>query len=192
MKYLALLVTLFAGFMLFTLAVNATRVIAQNPGNEESKIEKGFAIAPVPLNLHGKNRALVGLGSYIVNAQGTCNFCHTCPSYAPGHNPFNGGDGQVNAMNYLAGGLKFPVFQAHEVVSKDITPDSSGLPGGLTFPQFLHILRTGNDPGLPGQKLLGMPWPVFRNMTDRDIQAIYEYLSSIPHAYSGSCTMAGQ
>jgi hypothetical protein len=31
--------------------------------NEESKIERGFDIAPVPLNLNGKNRALVGLGS---------------------------------------------------------------------------------------------------------------------------------
>ena len=29
-------------------------------------------IAPVPLNLEGKNPALVGLGSYIVNAQGDC------------------------------------------------------------------------------------------------------------------------
>ena len=25
-----------------------------------------------------------------------------------------------------------------------------------------------------------MPWPVFHNMTDRQIQAIYEYLSAIP------------
>jgi hypothetical protein len=25
-----------------------------------------------------------------------------------------------------------------------------------------------------------MPWPTFQSMTDHDIQAIYEYLSSIP------------
>ena len=36
--------------------------------NESSKIQQGLAIAPVPLKLTGKNRALVGLGSYIVNA----------------------------------------------------------------------------------------------------------------------------
>ena len=35
---------------------------------EQSKIRIGFEIAPVPLNLAGKDRALVGLGSYIVNA----------------------------------------------------------------------------------------------------------------------------
>jgi len=30
---------------------------------EESKIRRGFEIAPVPLNLRNKNRELVGLGS---------------------------------------------------------------------------------------------------------------------------------
>ena len=29
----------------------------------ESRIRRGFAIAPVPLDMNGKNRALVGLGS---------------------------------------------------------------------------------------------------------------------------------
>jgi hypothetical protein len=38
--------------------------------DDESRIQCGFEITPVPLNLEGKNRALVGLGSYIVNAQG--------------------------------------------------------------------------------------------------------------------------
>ncbi len=38
-----------------------------NDGNE-SRIQRGLEIAPVQLNLDGKNRALVGLGSYIVNA----------------------------------------------------------------------------------------------------------------------------
>jgi len=40
-----------------------------------AKGEAGFAIAPVPLNLAGKNSeqvALVGLGSYLVNAIGDC------------------------------------------------------------------------------------------------------------------------
>jgi hypothetical protein len=32
-------------------------------GSEDSRIHIGFRIAPVPLNLEGKNPALVGLGS---------------------------------------------------------------------------------------------------------------------------------
>ena len=51
---------------------------------ELTRIRIGFEIAPVPLNLRGKDRALVGLGSYIVNAQSGCNDCHTNPPFAPG------------------------------------------------------------------------------------------------------------
>jgi hypothetical protein len=49
--------------------------------SNNSRIQQGFAIAPVTLNLDKKNRALVGLGSYLVNAVGGCNDCHTAPSY---------------------------------------------------------------------------------------------------------------
>ncbi|HEY0767775.1 MAG TPA: hypothetical protein VGD47_07435, partial [Steroidobacteraceae bacterium] len=35
---------------------------AENGDDEESKVELGLAIAPVPLNMEGKNRELVGLG----------------------------------------------------------------------------------------------------------------------------------
>ena len=50
---------------------------ADQNNDEESLIHIGFKIAPVPLNLEGKNRDLVGLGSFIVNAQADCNGCHT-------------------------------------------------------------------------------------------------------------------
>jgi hypothetical protein len=53
-----------------------------------SSIQRGAEVAPVPLNMAGLNPALVRQGSYIVNAQGGCNDCHTVPSYAAGGNPF--------------------------------------------------------------------------------------------------------
>jgi hypothetical protein len=34
--------------------------------NDESIVKQGLAIAPVDLDLSGKNRALVGIGSYLV------------------------------------------------------------------------------------------------------------------------------
>jgi hypothetical protein len=40
--------------------------------DDEDKVERGLAIAPVPLNLNGKDRPLVGLGSYIVNGHIDC------------------------------------------------------------------------------------------------------------------------
>ena len=53
------------------------RTLKADEDNDEAKIKRGFDIAPVTLNVKGKNRALVGLGSYIVNAQGECNGCHS-------------------------------------------------------------------------------------------------------------------
>jgi hypothetical protein len=143
-------------------------------------VKRGLEIAPVPLDLHRKNRALVGLGSYIVNAQAGCNDCHSCPSYLPGQSPFTGGDGRINAPNYLAGGVEFGPLP-HPVVSANITPDGNGRPAGLTLQEFIHVLRTGEDPDTGGI-LQVMPWPIYRNMTDRDLAAVYEYLRAIPHA----------
>ena len=158
-------------------------------GQSDPRVQRGFEIAPVDLDLHGKNRELVGLGSYLVNAVGSCNDCHTCPSFEPGHSPYQpGGDGKINKLNYLAGGVHFGPF-----TSANLTPDMSGLPAGLTLQKFIHTIRTGEDPDMPGQLLQVMVWPVLRNMTDRDLTAIYEYLRAIPHAQPGSaCTNAGQ
>jgi len=152
----------------------------------ESRISRGFAIAPVPLKLKGKNRALVGLGSYIVNAQGGCNDCHTNPPYAPGGNPFLGQPKEINAAHYLAGGMNFGPY----IISRNLTPQGAeGKPAGYTFEEFLHVLRTGEDlkhlhPQI-SPLLQVMPWPVYGEMTQRDIRAIYEYLRAIPHAEPG-------
>ena len=147
----------------------------------DSRVQKGFEIAPVRLNLDGKKRNLVGLGSYLVNGVAGCNDCHTCPNYAPADDPYRGGSGHPNAMNYLAGGRQFGPF-----TSANLTP-KNGLPAGLTEQQFMHVIRTGEDPDKPGQLLQVMPWPIYRNMTDRELRAIYAYLSSIPPASPGVC-----
>jgi hypothetical protein len=154
---------------------------SQGQNSSESQIQTGFAIAPVALNLQGKNRALVGLGSYYVNAVVGCNDCHTSPAYKD--NPFIGDPGVVNADNYLAGGRAFG-----PAISRNLTPDALGRPAGLTFSDFKNIIRTGIDddavpplppPGKP-DLLQTMPWPALRNLTDNDLRAIYEYLSAIP------------
>lgn len=155
----------------------------QAPADQDSaRIQIGYAIAPVPLDLRGKNRALVGLGSYIVNAQSACNDCHTQPQFALGGDPFMGEPEMINAGQYLAGGRQFGPF-----TSANITPDENGLPAGLTYVEFKYVLRTGCDPdGLDFNDpstctlLQVMPWPVFGKMVDRDIRAIYEYLRAIP------------
>lgn len=165
---------------LATAAMASLSAVDQAPGDEQSRIQKGFDIAPVPLNLAGKNRALVGLGSYLVNAAGGCNDCHTNPPFAPGGDPYLGQPKQVNAAGYLAGGTFFGDGPFGPIVSRNITPDDSGRPAGLTLEQFKTLIRTGADPDNPGHPLLVMPWPVYQDLTDRDLEAIYTYLSTIP------------
>ena len=95
---------------------------------------------------------------------------------------FLGAPKQVNVPCYLDGGQTFGPF-----VSRDITPWENGKPAGLTFQQFKHVIRTGEDPDNPGQLLQVMPWPVYQTMSDDDLRAIYEYLSSIPAINANVC-----
>jgi hypothetical protein len=143
-----------------------------------SKIARGAEVSPVPLDMKGLNPALVREGSYIVNAQGGCNDCHTVPSYAPGGDPFLGEPEMVNAPCYLAGGAAFGPF-----ISRNLTR----VPELRTLEQFIDMMRNGTDyrpaasdmpPNTPILQV--MPWPVYGKMSDRELAAIYEYLRAIP------------
>jgi hypothetical protein len=161
---------------------------ADQPDSDSSRIQIGFDYATqqgITLNVAHRNRALVGLGSYLVNAIGGCNDCHTSPDgFAPGGSPYRflGASKQVNVQCYLAGGQSFGPF-----VSRDITPWQNGMPAGLTLDEFIHVIRTGEDPDHPGQVLFVMPWPTYQTMSDRDLTAIYEYLSAIPAIPANTC-----
>lgn len=140
----------------------------------DSRVFTGFRISPVELDLRRKNRALVGLGSYLVNAAGGCNDCHTSPPHLPGGDPFMGEPEIINAEQFLAGGRTFG-----PLVSPNITPDEHGRPAGLTYAEFESLMRTGRDPE-DGHILQVMPWNIYGNMTSLDLRAIYEYLRAIP------------
>ncbi len=158
-------------------AMTAQAHVKDLPKNE---IKRGLALSPVPLNFPRNKKEQVGRGSYIVNGQGGCNDCHTNPSYAKGGSPFAGEKEQINAKHYLAGGQQFGPF-----TSRNITPDANGLPAGMTEAQFIQTLRTGHSPGQ--ERLLQvMPWPVYGKMTDKDLKAVYAFLSAIPHAEPGT------
>ena len=159
-------------------SIGITWAIAALSAQGASKIQQGAELAPVPLNMKGLNPARVREGSYIVNAQGGCNDCHTVPSYAAGGNPFFGEPELINAPCYLAGGAEFGPF-----VSRNITPRASGLPANRTLEEFKQIMRQGTDFRSPpdGTPLLQvMPWPVYGKMSDRELEAIYEFLRAIP------------
>jgi hypothetical protein len=161
---------------------------------DDSRIDRGFDYARqqgIRLDLRHKDRELVGLGSYLVNAVGGCNDCHTAPSYTKDPYAAVGAPKQINLACYLAGGAPFgpPPFglPPNSPVSRDITPFENGKPAGLTLNQFTHVIRTGEDPDNPGHVLRVMPWPVYQSLTDHDVRAIYEYLSSIPAIAKDTC-----
>jgi len=197
----------FAALMAAGLMISPQRGRADSDNSEESKIQTGFAIAPVPLNLKGKNRSLVGLGSYIVNAQGDCNGCHSkgpASEFVFGGIPYFGQHPtKINPDVYLGGGDDFgtldPDGKSAHIVTRNLTPDKTGTPeGGVSFEEFVQIMRHGTDfdhwhptcagalnahcvpPPFDGSLLQIMPWPIYANMTDHDLRAIYEYLSAIP------------
>jgi hypothetical protein len=199
-------------------------IIPDIPDSEAELIKIGFQIAPVPLNLINKDPNLVGYGSFLVNAVGDCNGCHTGGgppnfNYAAGRNPYFGQPAKVDPTVYLEGGSDFgpavpPIpgvyppaaygsYVGPDIIARNLTPDKTGrAEGGRTLAQFIQIIRTGVDldnlhptctsatpsptpanclpPPVDGALLQVMPWPTFHNMTDHQLVAIYEYLSSIP------------
>jgi len=175
-------VFLWSGVWLGAILVISTMGSASTARADELRqILRGYKIAPVHLNLRGKDWELVGLGSYLVNTTG-CNDCHTHPNWALNHNPYLGQPEQINAAEYLAGGRQFgpdPV-DGHTIFSANITPDKTGKPAGLTLAQFLDVMRTGHDPDVSGRLLQVMPWPLYRWKSEHDLTAMYEYLRAIP------------
>ena len=178
----------FTIFLTLAFAFLPSAVIAKEGG--DSRVQAGIDSAPLPLDLEGRNPALVSLGSYLVNGVGDCNGCHTgLPPYLPGGDPFLGQPEMINPDSYLVGGAPF----FGPFVPRNLRPDAvSGLPANYTLEEFMTVLRTGADlkalpphvpgPGPDNDLLQVMPWPNFSQLTDRDIRAIYEYLSALPPA----------
>ncbi len=212
------------GFIAFVgVQLVSTRVHADDDRNsEESQITIGWRIAPPFLNTQGKNPALVGLGSYIVNAQADCNGCHgsdPANEYVFTKNPYflsSNEPAEYNEATYLNGGQNFgpvgpgivkdvnsPLYAGPglgpNIITRNLTPDHTGKPeGGNGLDRFIKIMRTGHDfdklhlncggnvtdncylPPVNGALLQVMPWPLYRHMTDRQLTAIWTYLSTVP------------
>jgi hypothetical protein len=115
-----------------------------------------------------------------------------------------GGTNFFTALPFNVGpGLPYGSYLGPNIITRNLTPNKHGLPeGGKTLEQFMQVLRTGVDqdhihptcktptpvpsppncipPPVDGSRLQVMPWPDFEDMTDHDIEAIYEFLSAIP------------
>lgn len=65
--------------------------------------------------------------------------------------------------------------------SANLTPDpDTGVLRDFTEDQFIRTLRTGRHQGQGRPILPPMPWPVYGQMTDEDLKAVFAYLRQIP------------
>lgn len=124
-------------------------------------------------------------GAQLVQLAG-CDDCHTP------QNPQGKPDMSRRLSGYPVGGALPPavdgvmtmgsaVFRGPWGLSeaRNITPDPDTGIGNWTLAQFETTMRTGVDPA--GRALLPpMPVDNFRNLPDADLEAIYNYLRTVP------------
>ena len=142
------------------------------------------------------SQAQLARGKYMVTVAG-CNDCHT---------PFKMGDaGPEPDMSRMLSGhpesLQIPAppppLEAPWMMSgahtntawagpwgvsftANLTPDKETGLGDWNAQTFKDAIRTGRHMGRGRPILPPMPWPMYRHMTDQDIEAIFAYLRTIP------------
>jgi len=136
-------------------------------------------------------------GAYLVKIAG-CNDCHT--PFAPGPNgpapdmtrmlsghPENMVMGPPPTADPSTGWLwtgaaTNTAFAGPWGVSYafNLTPDQNTGLGIWTEDMFVRAIREGKHMGTSRPILPPMPWPMYRNMTDDDLKAVYAYLRTIP------------
>ena len=161
-------ITAFVAIVLAGMLFTSPRVRADNDNHDndglEARVAAGLALAPVKLHYSPTDaeRDLVGLGSYIVNAQADCNGCHNSPDLGgeyvePTGDPFLLKPPQikpkVNPAGYLGGGNDFGPYPGPgpwgngpfpHIIARNLTPDITGKPeGGNSLSTFITIIRTG-------------------------------------------------
>jgi mono/diheme cytochrome c family protein len=62
----------------------------------------------------------------------------------------------------------------------NLTPDPETGTGKWSLRNFKDTIRTGRHFGRGRAILPPMPWPVYRNLTDTDLEAVFAYLQSVP------------
>jgi cytochrome c553 len=156
--------------------------------------------AQAPQQVHGASAAATdgpaARGRYLVHAIG-CGDCHTPKKMTP--------TGPVEDLSRLLSGHpegsalpaapKLPEGPWIAVASWDLTawsgpwgvsyafnltPDENTGIGSWSEETFIGALRTGRHMGVSRPILPPMPWQVYKNLKDEDLEAIYAYLRTIP------------
>jgi hypothetical protein len=149
-------------------------------------VQRGLAVSPVAYDISAlapDQQAEFGRGSYLVNAVGGCNDCHTNPDRSQSTL-------QINTAQYLIGGRVFavppplqPVFKIVRSMTANLTGTTYGsiATGVITFPLFEGLLTSGMHVEDPKPTPVAWPMPVshLKNLELDDMVSIYEFLSQV-------------
>lgn len=111
----------------------------------------------------------VELGRYLVDNLG-CFHCHSKSLTGLNYLHPEQSDG------YMAGGTKLTGLNGEKVTASNITFDKNTGIGDFTGDQFIEAVKHGKTP----QRTLVPPMPRFTLLSDREIEAIYDYLKTLP------------
>lgn len=143
------------------------------------------------------NQDMVKRGNYLVNIIG-CDDCHSPKrmgehepeiipelrlSGYPSSRPISKVDSNVikNGWMLFGSDLTSSVGPWGMSFAANLTSDATGI-GNWTASQFMKAIREGKWKGLDESRPLlpPMPWFIYKNMTDQDLQSIFAYLKTIP------------
>jgi len=111
----------------------------------------------------------VALGRYLVDNLG-CYHCHS-KSLTKLNYLY-----PEQSKGYLAGGARLKGENGTAVIAANITPDRDSGIGNFSEAEFLMAVKKGEAPN----RKLRAPMPRFQKLNDREIDAIYAYLQTVP------------
>ena len=159
--------------------------MSQTPAKKES----------APAQKAAPAQSAVERGKYLVTLGG-CNDCHTpkTPSAEPDQKRLLSGHPAAEKLNPVPAGLISPTKWGAVTnnnltawvggwgvsFAPNLTPDKATGLGSWTPEIFVKALRTGKHRGDGRDILPPMPWPMYKDMTEADLRAMFAYLQSIP------------
>jgi mono/diheme cytochrome c family protein len=108
-------------------------------------------------------------GEYLVKA-GTCFLCHVQMTL----------DGSYLPGSFGAGGMRIEITHTATVFSRNLTSDPDTGIGLWEAADVRRALRDGRSRDGRALNPLDMPWPILAGLSDRDLDAIHAYLTSLP------------
>ena len=110
-------------------------------------------------------------GEYLAKA-GTCFLCHAQID----------ADGRYVTDAFGAGGMRVELTHLGTVYARNVTGDPDTGIGRWTVGDLRRALRDGRAPNGRVLSPLDMPWTVFAGLTERDVDSLHAFLTTLPAA----------